>query len=267
MNTMKKRIILVAAAVLLAVMGTFAVYSYGKSADKRALASTESAPVLVVTKRIPAGTTWSDAIKGNYFSPENYPAKSVPDSALADAKTAAIGKDAVALADIVPGQFLLREAFGTQTAQTGALAIPKGMVAVSVELPVNAEVAGYVGPGAQVTIFVTAKLATPADTKTTPADVGDEVDVTKTVLSKANVLAVSQAPVTAVDGSNDGSSSSSGSPLVTLAVTQRDAERVILSQKVGDLYLALLSPSSNVSPDDVGVNNLAQIKPVPVFVK
>lgn len=275
---MKKRIVLIAAAVLLAVLGTFAVYSYGKSADKRALASTKSATVLVVTKRIPAGTTWSDAVKGGYFSQENYPANAVPQDALTDAKTAAIGGDAVALADVVPGQFVLREAFGTKTAQTGALQIPKGYLAVSVTLPINAEVAGYIGPGSEVTIFVTAQYTpggttaskTQTQTQTPSGDdvLGDQPTVTKTVISKADVLAVSQAPVTDVDGSGDsGSSSSDGSPLVTLALTQRDAERVILNQKIGDLYLALLSPDSTVSGDDPGVDNDMQAAPVKLFVK
>jgi pilus assembly protein CpaB len=275
MTNMKKRIILVAAAVFLAVMGTFAVYSYGKSADKRALASTESSTVLVVTKRIPAGTTWGDALKGDYFSQQNYPAKTVPSTALADAKTAAIGKDAVALADISPGQFVLREAFGTKTAQTGALAIPKGYLAISVTLPANAEVAGYIGPNSDVTIFATAKYGTLANNNAAAGGIdvtkdevfGDEVDATKTVVTQASVLAVSQAPVTEVDGSDSTGSSGAGSPLITLALTQRDAERVILSQKVGDLYLALLSPDSTVSGNDPGVNNVMHAAPVKLFDK
>ena len=70
---MKKRIILVTVAVVLAVVGTFAVYSYGKGADKRALAGTKSVSALVVTNRIPAGTTWTDAMSGKYFGPAELP--------------------------------------------------------------------------------------------------------------------------------------------------------------------------------------------------
>ena len=264
---MRKRIILVTVAVLLAVLGTFAVYSYGKNADQRAMENTKSTAVLVVTKRVAAGTTWADAVKNNYFRQEHFPENSVPSSALTQVKNASIAADDVALADIAPGQFVLNEAFGVKTAETGALQIPKGMVALSVQMPINAYVAGYVGPGAEVTIFVTAKMASSSTDKQTPDTAGDELDVTKVVLTRVSVLAVSQAPVTALDGGSDGGSSSSGSPLVTLALTQREAERVILSQKVGELYLALLSPSSVVSSDDPGVNNLAHLKPVPVFVK
>lgn len=262
---MKKRIILIAIAVVLAVMGTFAVYSYGKSADKRALKSTKSTTVLVATKPIPAGTTWSDTVKGDYFSPQNFPVDSVPASALTHSANAGIGKDAVALAEIAPGQFVLREAFGTKTAQTGALQIPKGLVAISVQLPANAEVAGYIGPDAEVSIFVTGKYTTAEDDVTAPI-LGSEVDITKTVIARAGVLAVSEAPVTEVDGSKDGSSSAT-SPLVTIALTQRDAERVVLAQHVGELYLALLSPSSTVSADDPGVKNEVHISPTPIFVK
>src|SRR3954464_6885793 len=216
---MKKRVILVAAAVLLAVLGTFAVYSYGKSADKRALKSTLSSTALVVTKRIPAGTTWTDTMTGKYFGPQNFPADAVPSSALTSTVDSGITRDEVALADIPPGQFVLREAFGAKTPQTGALSIPKGMVAVSVALPINAEVAGYVGPDAEVSIFVTSKLTT--GDKTSPVTAGDELDMTRMVLARAAVLAVSQAPVKELDGGGT-SSSSSGSPIVTLALTQRD---------------------------------------------
>jgi pilus assembly protein CpaB len=261
---MKKRIILVAAAVLLAVVGTFAVYSYGKGADSRALKSTKSATALVVTKRIPAGTTWTDVMSGNYFGPQNFPAESVPSSALTTTVDSGINNSEVALADVTPGQFVLREAFGTKTPQTGALTIPKGMVAVSVALPINAEVAGYVGPDAEVSIFVTSKLT--SDAKKTQDTAGDELDITRLVIPRASVLAVSQAPVKDVEGGGS-DSSSSGSPIVTLALTQLDAQRVILSQHVGELYLALLSPSSVVSAADPGVNNLAKLNPIPVFVK
>ena len=182
---MKKRIILVTVAVLLAVIGTFAVYSYGKGADKRALAGTKSVSALVVTNRIPAGTTWTDAMSGKYFGPQNFPADSVPSSALTSTVNSGIDNAAVALADIAPGQFVLREAFGAKTPQTGALHDPQGLIAVSVTLPANAEVAGYVGPDAEVSIFATAQARRPA-TRSRPGSLaGDELDVTKTVVARA----------------------------------------------------------------------------------
>jgi len=54
--------------------------------------------------------------------------------------------------------------------------------------------------------------------------------------------------------------------LVTLALTQAEAERIILAQQVGQLYLGLLSNTS-VTAADGGVTNVAAFKPAPIFVK
>src|SRR5579875_630758 len=147
---MNRRILLVTAAVVLALIGTIAVYGYAKSADKRAVADTRAASVLITTKRIPAGTSWADAVKGGYLTTEHVPAGSAPSSALASTAAAAIGRDAVAEADIAPGQILLRQAFGTATPKTGVLSIPKGDVAISVSLGADSNVANYVAPGSEV---------------------------------------------------------------------------------------------------------------------
>jgi len=265
---MRKRIILVTVAVVLAVLGTFAVYSYGKNADKRAINKTKSASALVVTTRIPAGTTWADTVKGSYVTVQNFPSDTVPSSALADTKSAPVASDDVALADIAPGQIVLREAFGAKTPQTGALHIPKGLLAMSLTLPAQAEVAGYIGPDSQVAIFATSKwVAGDGTTVTKSALFGDQPTLTKTVVGRADVLAVSQTPVDSVDGSGDGGSSGSSAPLVTVALSQRDAERVVLSQTVGDLYLALLSPDSSVNSNDPGVDNQIDVTPVKLFLK
>jgi hypothetical protein len=53
--------------------------------------------------------------------------------------------------------------------------------------------------------------------------------------------------------------------VVTLALSQLDAQRVILQQQVGQLYLGLLSANSKVGMDG-GVVNVGQFKPVPTWV-
>lgn len=265
---MKKRIILVTVAVMLAVIGTFAVYSYGKGADKRALAGTKSVSALVVTSRIPAGTSWTDVLSGKYFHPQNFPAESVPSSALTSTVDTGIDNAEVALSDIPPGQFILREAFGAKTPQTGALTIPKGLIAVSFAFGGPNAVAGYVGPGAEVVIFLSSTLVPRSSdpNKPVPGTQGDGLEVTKTLVARADVLATSSTPVTKTAGGG-GDSTDSGGTTVTIALTQRDSERVILGQKVGELYLGLLSPSSEVSADDPGVMNVGKIHPALIFVK
>jgi pilus assembly protein CpaB len=252
----------VTAAVVLALLGTIAVYGYAKSADKRAVADTRAASVLVTTKRIPAGTTWADAVKGGYLTSEHVPAGSAPSSALASTAEAAIGRDAVAEADIAPGQILLRQAFGTSTPKTGVLAIPKGEIAISVSLDANSNVANYVAPGSEVIVFVTAKLK---DKKVSGLSTGDDLYVNRTVVPRAQVLATSTAPTTDVAGATGGTTTSDSTTLVTLALSQTDAQRVILQQQIGQLYLGLLSASSKVGMDG-GVVNVGNFKPVPTWV-
>lgn len=256
---MNRRILLVTAAVVLALVGTIAVYGYVKSADSRAVADTRAASVIVTTKRIPAGTSWADAVKGGYLNREHIPAGSAPSSAMASIAAAAIGRDAVAEADIAPGQIVLRQAFGTATPKTGVLSIPKHDVAVSVQVGGNSDVAGYVAPGSQVIIFMTAKYN--GHKPGHKAMVGDELTMTRTVVPRAEVLATSSAPPTDVTGTSTTSSSSDSSTLVTVAVSQRDAERLILMQQVGQLYLGLLSANSDVSGDG-GVVNLGDFSPI-----
>jgi pilus assembly protein CpaB len=260
--------VLIGVAVVLALLGTFAVYSYAHNADKRAVADGHAVQVLVATKRIAAGTTWADAVKSGNLEAQNLPAASAPSSALSSV-TDPVAQNAVAQSDIAPGQVVLRESFGTPSSQTGVLAIPKGMVAVTVSLGTDQDVAGYVAPHSQVVIFVTSKLKLADNNKTTAAETtaGDDLSVTKTVLPRTLVIATSEAaPTNTVGKTGDTSANNNGSVLVTLAVTQQDAERLILAQHVGDLYLGLLSDSSKTTADP-GVTNLGLFKPAPIFVK
>ncbi len=263
---MKRRIGFVSAAVVLALIGTIAVYSYGRRADQRATAGGRAVTVLVAAKQVPAGTSWADVVKGKYAKAEQMPAGSTPSSALSSVTTAGLGSNAVTQAAIASGQILLRESFGSAVPQTGALALPNGMIAVSVSLPGNADVAGYVGPKSQVVIFQTAQVTKVGTTGQSVA--GQQLTMTKTLVPRATVLATSQAAPTNVTGAaTANATTTNGSVLVTLALSQSDSQRVILGQKVGDLYLGLLSSASRVSSSDPGVLNVGVLRPAPIYVK
>jgi pilus assembly protein CpaB len=181
---------------------------------------------------------------------------------LSSVAQAAIGKEAVAAADIAPGQILMRQAFGTATPKTGVLSIPKGDIAISVSLTGDSSVANYVAPRSEVIVFVTAKLK---DKQVTGLTTGDHLYVNRTVVPRAEVLATSTAPTTDVAGATSGTTTSDSTTLLTLALSQRDAQRVILQQQIGQLYLGLLSASSKVGMDG-GVVNVGNFKPVPTWV-
>jgi Flp pilus assembly protein CpaB len=266
---MKRRIGLIVLAIVLALVGTVAVYSYAHNADKRAVDATRSTNVLYANKQIPAGTTWGDAVKGDYFTQEKVPVDAAPSTAVADTAES-IPADEVATGAIASGQIVVRQMFGAKTASTGILAIPKGKMAVSVTLPANADVAGFVQSGSQVAIYSTFKLNN-AQGSTVPkggaTGGGTDVYATKMLLPRVDVIATSQdAPSDLNGGKSSTNNTSPSNLLVTMALSQADAERMILAQQIGQLYLALLSDSS-VTAADGGVVNAAIFQPTPIFAK
>jgi pilus assembly protein CpaB len=262
---MKRRIVMVAAAILLALVGTFAVYSYANGADKRAVAGSAAAVVLIAQKPVPAGTTWQDAVNGGYLKAEKMPASSAPESALSKVDSGVPDSD-VTSAEIPAGQIVLRQMFGTESAKTGVLAIPKNLILITVLMPSNSDVAGFVEPKSEVAIFTTFKLNSASNTRPTNV-IGTDVVVTKLLLPRVLVTAASQAPPTDAQGSAASASTAGGSVLVTLAVTQADAQRVILAQQVGELYFALLSDTSVTAVDNGVVNTVGALRPQPFMAK
>lgn len=265
---MKRRIGLIVLAVVLALVGTVAVYSYAHNADKRAVAATRSANVLYAKKQIPAGTSWDEAVKGDYFTQEKVPVDAAPSNALSNTADSIPG-DEVATADIASGQIVVRPMFGAKTASTGILAIPKGKMAVSVTLPADADVAGFVQSGSQVAIYATFKRAGQGSTaRELPlTDNSTDIYATKLLLPRVGVIATSQDAPSDLNGAkSSNNNNSTNNVLVTVALSQADAERMILAQQIGQLYLALLSDSS-VTAAGGGIDNAAIFKPTPIFAK
>jgi pilus assembly protein CpaB len=104
-RNMKRRILLISLAVVLALVGTVAVYAYVKNADKRATAGEQATKVVVAAKRIPAGTSWATASTGGYLHTEDMPSDVVPADAL-QSTTADIAAQDVVAADVPAGQIV-----------------------------------------------------------------------------------------------------------------------------------------------------------------
>ncbi|HVB46183.1 MAG TPA: RcpC/CpaB family pilus assembly protein [Streptosporangiaceae bacterium] len=267
---MTRRILTVIVAILLAVVGTGAVLVYVKQADQRALAGQQAVATLVATQQIPAGTLATTALKDGLLVSEKLPAASVPADAVRSL-TPALGS-LVASADIASGELLLRGMLVTAVQATSGMAIPAGQVAVTIALCIPAAVAGYVYPGSQVAIFdtfaVSGSLTSQCNGSSTGGSAKSKIE-TRLVLPRVTVLAIGQAPVansssatnTAFAQSGSGSTSATqGTVLVTLAVSQNDAERVISLAEAGLPYLALLTRSSVTGPDRTVVPVIPPLK-------
>jgi pilus assembly protein CpaB len=256
---MKRRVLSIALAVLLAVFGTAGVLVYVKHANTRALAGQRAVTVVVAKSLIHSGTSAGDAQDQGQLVTETLPAASVP----ADALTA-VTPDIRALvtdSDVQPGQLLLRPMLVTSAQVTSGLAIPSGMVAVAVLFCVPEAVAGNVHPGSQVAVFDTVVTGNAGMSAASACSgphqwASGDTATTKLVLPKVKVLAVGQASANGQASSQSGGVFSAGSSsnssqnsgvLVTLAVSQADAQRVIQLTQDGLPYLALLGSDSGLS--------------------
>lgn len=226
---MTRRLVTIVVAIGLGLAGTIAVLLYVKGADDRAVAGKRATAVLVAGRTIPAGTPISALVSGGYLRTERFPADSVPPDAVGS--VGQLPADNV-VRDNVPAGELLRSTVVVPRGSTSAFTVPNGKIAVSVQLSDPQRVAGYVKPGSKVVVFSTGIGADPK---------GKQAG-TRTLLIDVEVLSVGAA-----------SSNASGS-LVTLAVTQQEAERLIYS--AGGLYLGLEGDASNLSPSSPGVTAL-----------
>lgn len=256
---MKRRILAIALAIVLAVLGTAGVLAYVHKADARAIAGFKAVTVLVAGQQIASGTTASTALQNGSLTSQKLPASSVPPDAV-HSITPGLGS-LVLSATLQPGQLLLRPMLVTaaQATATGAVAIPEGMVAVTVSLCMTEAVAGYIQPGSEVAVFDTfgGKSLNVQEScgQSHQAQATGSVH-TRIVLPRVKILSVGSGPAGGSSLTTTGSAASQPSSggatqngatqqvLVTLAVNQADAERLILLDEAGLPYLALLTPTS-----------------------
>jgi pilus assembly protein CpaB len=265
---MNRRILAVLCAVVLAAVGCLAVAAYVRAADERAVAGREAAWVLVATERIPAGTTATRIRAAGLVERVVMPAGTVPADALT---TLDANLDGLAVtADVQARQLVLRGMFGEPAQVRGGLSLPAGKLAISVEMTAAGRVAGFVRPGSTVAVFDTFTIR--EGSGRLPAGDGlasrhEYNHATRVLLPRVEVIAVGErgtadaatsAPSTAASppaGAAGGGTAKGGATmLVTVAVTQAEAERLIHAAQTGTLYLALLDEASAIEPGP-GVDN------------
>jgi pilus assembly protein CpaB len=258
----RRRILTIALAITLAVIGTGAVLIYVKQADQRAIAGQKAVTALVATQQIPAGTTAGTALRDGMLSSQQLPASSVPSDAVHSLTSDLTGLELSG--DLPAGQLLLRPMLVTTVQASSGLPIPAGKVAVTIQLCLQRAVANYVKAGSQIAVFNTFYRA-PAGSVTTSCtgtnfSKGAKALHTRLVLNDVRVLSVGPSVASSTAGSGSSSvtstafsQSTTGSNqtvvLVTVAVSQADAERLIELAEAGIPYLALVTSTSGTRPD------------------
>ena len=236
---MNRRIALLIAALIIAGLGTGLVYAYVKSADDRAIQAQAPVSVLVAKVPIAAGTKVLDAANAGSFEVQELPAETVTPGALSSVDALA---ESVAIAPIFPGQQILSAMFGTSaTASTvTGLALPPGMIAVSVQFGDPQRVAGFVLPGSDVVVFLSGAI-------------GEIPDTTRVLIPRARVVAAGPTTVTPPADPTQANVELLPQALLTLAMNQQDATKIIFASTRGTLYLGLLNGASKIAPNP-GVN-------------
>ncbi|UKA70031.1 Flp pilus assembly protein CpaB [Arthrobacter sp. FW306-06-A] len=225
---MKSRMLAGTAAVALALVGALLIIVYANGADARAMASTNPKKVLVVQKAIPAGTPVNDMTASLVI--EDVPAAGVATTAL----TSLDGKGGtVAAVDLVPGEQLLAERLVTpkDAKASGSVKVPAGLQEVTFELEAKRVVGGRIEAGDHVGVGFSFGAE--------KAKAGEPT--TQLTLRKVLVTAVQRAPQATAkptDGTNPQDTTlPQGSFMITVAVNDIDATKIIYSSNNGDLWL------------------------------
>ncbi|BCY06956.1 RcpC/CpaB family pilus assembly protein [Actinoplanes sp. L3-i22] len=274
---MRRRILILLAALVLAGISGVAVLSYARTADRRALSGKEGTWILVAKQHIPTGTSGAEIRSRGLTERLLVPTVTVPSGALSTWDGAL---DRLRLgADLQPKQLIMKTLFvlvEPSPSHTERIPVPRKSLAVSVALNVAPQVAGNITAGDQVAVYYTfqVKVLISKDKETIP--------MTELLLPKARVITIGEAqqlpletteptsapagvsPTPGPSGSATGGAvagnvnkalSSNGTNVgeavqryvVTLAVDDTDALRLVHAVQSGQLYLALLGPNATAS--------------------
>lgn len=251
---MARRSVLFFVASLIALVGTALIVLYVKGIDQRATAGQEMVEVLTASATIDTGEDVASAQEAGKFEKSQVRKADLVDGALT---TTSSISDEVALGTIFPGEQILAAKFGSLS-DTEGLVIPDDKLAVSVELSDPERVAGFVNPGSDVAIFISADpvlMGPDGREKTLPP-------YTRLLLAKVEVIGVGTTSMTSKTITTEaGAEVTEQVPrtILTVAVDQKDAEKLIFAARNSDVSFALLSENTKIA-DQPGVS-AAQLMP------
>jgi len=261
---LKRRLLAVVLAALLAVFGMVAVLAYVHHANERAVAGLKAEVVYAAKDQIPAGTSLRAALKGGLLTTEKEPVSSLPADPVQS--LTAQNENLVTSGPVGQGQLLSGSMLVTANEVAGsgraALAVPAGYQGLTIQVCPNEAVGGYIGPGSRVDIYGTYPMGQKSTLNVEETcDVSHQAEsegavTTLLEFSDLEVLCVGQFPECAQGGSSQGTSSvdsattdpagtasSDGAVLVTLAVTRGQADGLITLAQVGLPYMTLPASS------------------------
>jgi pilus assembly protein CpaB len=244
----KSRLLAGVAAVVLAIVGAILVVSYAHGADERAVKNLEPVDVLVVAKAVPAGTSVERLLP--FLMAEKLPGTAVAKSALPNLDGLA-GK--VTAVELLPGEQLVAERIiAPEIPQPGGpVQVPEGLQEISFQLEAQRVAGGRLAPGDHIGIFISLKAG--------GIEAKPDKETTQLTLHKVLVTAVQGAPVPTTAPSPQPSASGSaaapveatplpaGPMILTVAVNDVDATRIVYGAEFGTLWLSKEPPNATDS--------------------
>lgn len=231
---MAGRVIVLVAALLVAVLGAVLVFLYADRTVESARAELEPVSVLVASREVPAGTTVAQAQTDGLLELATRPRNALPPGYLQGVDEV---RDLVTSTNLLPGEVLVSGRL-VDPAASDELQIGPQEMAITIPLDDPNRVARFVEPGDLVAVFITRQVVT------TDAEgvASSGVATTQLLLPEVRVVGVGSRTAADAEQGDDVSRA-----LVTVSVLQADAERLILGQSLGSLYLGLLTEGPDES--------------------
>jgi len=213
-------------ALLISILAGFtAIGLMGETPEEN---PADGVQVYVASKVIAVGSTLAQIRDVGAIQVQIFPAQTVPQGSISSIDS--INENLIALSTIQPGQILLASNFASSLRQL-PFDLEDGHVAITLDLSDTARVSTFVQPGSRVAIFVT-------------TDIDASQPRTRLLLKDVLVVGIGSAA--------SKTETAAVSSLVTISVSQVDAQRLIqLLTRAAQLRLALV--------DDVGVLDLGEI--------
>ncbi|MDZ7674096.1 MAG: RcpC/CpaB family pilus assembly protein [Acidimicrobiales bacterium] len=242
----KKRIVVVAIAALVALVGTGVLVTYVRGAEDRALAGEELVAALVTTQQIPAGTPAEEL--ADFVETEEVPAKIAPEGTLSELDPVA---GLVTTVDILAGETVQAARFVEPdqfSARPGSVDIPEGHLEVTIAMSQEQFIGGIPVPGDHVAVLASGpreEFLLP-DEDPLRGEGGNPnaatMRYTQIVLQQALVTNVQGNPLpesTDAQAATERVAPADGSLLITLALDGLDTERLIFFRNDQSLNASL----------------------------
>ena len=213
---MSRRLLAIISSAVLAIIAGFLVFNYVNQADARAISELSPEQVLVVTNTVPEGTTAEEL--SDYVSLDELPASTIAPDAIQSVDEVA---GLVTVSELYPGEQVLSARFATPD-EDAAPEVPAGHHEITLQLPADRVIGGYLAAGDAVGLFVSSE------------------EETRLLLHKVLVTKVQGgAAIEATDDGAETEQPAAESLMVTLAVEAADAPLVVNAAEFHGVWLSL----------------------------